>query len=40
LQFAKAGSAATVPQQEKKNTAVAQRGRVNKCYRLYVASAL
>jgi hypothetical protein len=29
LQFAKAGSAATLPQQEKKNSVDVQRGRVN-----------
>jgi hypothetical protein len=40
LQFAKAGSAATLLQQEKNNTADVQRGRVNitgqsKCYAAY-----
>ena len=29
LQFAKVGSAATLPQQEKNSTAVVQRGRIN-----------
>jgi hypothetical protein len=29
LQFAKAGSAATLPQQEKNNSADVQRGKVN-----------